>query len=254
MVDEVDQIADPVVRRSIAFLVKQLGDRECPVKFIFVGIAEDVAELLEHHESASRYIASIRLDRLPFNVLKSIVTEGFHKIDAELWDPLATRVAFVSDGFAHFTHLVGLKMAMRLLDDNPPNLQVSVRHLELALADAVEDSESWLKTAYDDATQKYQDKYEHVLWAAADHWEIERSTEHMYPCYLRICERAGVSPLERQQFSAVLSKFKTERHGGVLVSRRRSWYRFRQTMLRGYCRMVASTRGIEVGRDYLAGK
>ena len=250
VLDEIDTIRSADVRRELAYLLKQLGDRECPVKFIYVGIADTVEELLSDHESASRYIATVPLERLSMDVLSEMVVEGFKQLGIELWEHFATRIARVSDGFAHFTHLISLKLAYIAIDNELTKL--GAEHIEQALAMAVEDSEAWLKNLYEHAVQKYRDRYEAVLWSAADHWQLDRSTDHMYPAYLRICGDLRQTPLPRPKFSGALNALKGQAHGQALVSKTRSWFRFRQAMLRGYCRMVAESRGIQVGAAYLA--
>lgn len=256
VLDEIDTIESDTVRRDLAYLLKQLGDRECPIKFIYVGIADTVEELLRNHESASRYIAAVQLQRLQMETLTMMVMEGFEKLNVKMWEHYAGRIARISDGFAHFTHLISLKLAYLVIDEGLTKIEAE--HLDVALAMAVEDSEMWLKGQYDLAVRKYRDRYEAVLWAVADHWQLDRNTDHMYPSYLRICEAlrqkdpSREEPLPRQKFSSALNALKTAAHGEALDSKNRSWYRFRQAMLRGYCRMVAEAKGIEVGKPYLA--
>lgn len=254
VLDELDVVADPSFRTDIAYFIKQLGDQECRVKFIFAGIGETVEDLLGRHESASRYLATVKLDRLPINVLQQVLVKGFERIGASVVEPIPMRVAYISDGFAHYTHLVSLKIALRMLEDEPLRLEASLKHYETGLQSAVADSDAWLKNAYDRAVKKYGDEYEAVLWSVADHWELERSTEYMYPAYCEICRRLERAALGRKQYSQLLNRLKTEAHGCVLKSPRRSWYKFRETMLRGYCKLQAEARGVPVGMEYLRSK
>jgi hypothetical protein len=57
--------------------------------------------------------------------------------------------------------------------------------------------------------------------------------------------------LTKSQFQQRLYNLKGKRHGQALVSERKSWYRFRTPMLRGFCRLMAKKRGIDVGLKYL---
>lgn len=252
VLDELD-VTDSKFRTDLAYFIKQLGDQQCPVKFILAGIAETVGDLLEKHESASRYLATIELERLPINILKAEVLEnGFQRFGATIPDHLSMRVAYVSDGFAHFTHLVGLHIALGMIEKTPLVLTASIRDYEAGLQAAVEDSQAWLKDDYDKAVKKYGDEYARMLWATADHWELERSTEQIYPAYCNICRQIGTTPVPRRKFSIMMGRLKTAPHGEVLKSSRRSWFKFRKTMLRGYCKMQAEAHGVKVGMDYLA--
>jgi Cdc6-like AAA superfamily ATPase len=254
VLDELDTVSDQQFRTDIAYFVKQLGDQECRVKFIFAGIGETVEDLLGKHESASRYLATINLERLPINILQQVLLRGFERIGGSIPEPISMRLACISDGFAYYTHLIGMHIALQTLADVPGRLDAGLKQYEAGLRAAVEDSEVWLKSAYDKAVKKYGDEYRLVLWSVADHWELERSTDHMYPTYQAICKKLGHEPVARKQYSAMLNRLKTAAHGNVLKSSRRSWYKFRETVLRGYCKMQAETQGIEVGIGYLQSK
>jgi hypothetical protein len=94
IVDELDATNDPVFRSDMAYFIKQLGDAQAHLKFIFAGIAENVSELLVHHESAQRCMATIKLDRLPMDVLHDIIVEGLKQIGgSSVKDTTAYRVA-----------------------------------------------------------------------------------------------------------------------------------------------------------------
>lgn len=257
IVDELDAANDPVFRSNIAFFIKQLGDQQARLKFIFAGIAENVSELLTHHESAQRCMATIKLERLPLNVLRDVIVEGFKQIQISVNDVTAYRIATLSDGFAHFTHLIGLNMAIMALDQEVvPDELNGAPALEHAIRGAVADSETIVKEAYDKAVQKYA-SYEAVLWSVADHWELYRSTRQIRSSYERICKdlkRIGehVEVGDSRKLTVMVNKLKGEAHGHALVgvAKRRSWFKIRLAMLRGYCRMVAAAKGVSVGRDY----
>lgn len=260
IVDELDASTGSEFRSNIAFFIKQLGDYQSKLKFIFAGIATNVSELLDHHESAQRCMATIELDRLRPNFLRDIVVEGFKQIGMSMKDTTAYRIACLSDGFAHFTHLIGLKMALAALDEEDlPESVDNVQLLEDAVRGAVEDSEAIVKEAYEKAVQKYG-SYEPVLWAVADHWELYRSTRQIYESYGRICaelERVGehVEPVDsKTKLSKLLHNLKQKTHGEALVSHRTSWFKIRLSMLRGYARMVAASKSVQVGLDYLGSR
>src|SRR5690606_22156610 len=51
-------------RTDLAYFIKQLGDQEFNLKFVLVGIAENVHELIGAHESVPRYLKEIALEPL----------------------------------------------------------------------------------------------------------------------------------------------------------------------------------------------
>lgn len=255
ILDELDTIASEDTKGDLAFLVKQLGDRKCPLKFIFVGIAGSVDALLKKHESASRYMATIHLERLLLGELQTIVSEGFQQLGVGCDNSFCWRIAQISDGFAHFTHLIGLKLAMRVLNAGHPYI-VTPPLFAGAVQDAIEDSDAVLKSAYHEAVLKYEGSvYEHLLWSVADDWQLQRSTDNIWKSYCGIQKQLGKDPGERKDnpYYKKLSNLKDEAHGCVLVQVKRSWYQFRETMLRGYCKLIAESKGVKIGLDYPGG-
>ena len=251
VVDELDVIDDPTVKADISFLIKQLGDHESRVKFMFVGIAETVDKLIAQHGSTGRYLATVQVDRLDPLMLRSIIVDGFAQLGVSIWEPLATRIAYLSDGFAHYTHLVSLKLALRYAEAAPDTSSIGSQLLETALGNAIEDAEVFMKTAYDNAVQKYDQEYARVLWSVADDWQLERSTRDIFESYCRICHSMGREPKTKSELTQYLNVLKAPSHGSTLVSHRRSWFKFRESMLRGYCRMIAMSLGVDVGLVYL---
>jgi len=79
VIDELDVCSDET-KADVAYLLKQAADQECAVRLMFAGIGSGVESLLRQHESASRYLATIRLERLSLDQLKAIVTAGFGKL------------------------------------------------------------------------------------------------------------------------------------------------------------------------------
>lgn len=116
---------------------------------------------------------------------------------------------------------------------------------------AVEDAQPYLRHLYDRAVRKYQRDYEQVLWAAADHPQLERRSKEIYESYVELVRHARLGdPLEREKFNQRLNALKTESHGHVLEGTRQGWYRFRESMLRGYVRLIADQAGVELTVDH----
>ena len=81
----------------------------------------------------------------------------------------------------------------------------------------------------------------------ADHFEIERNIRRVYTeSYLRIMITRGRIPLAFKQFQAYLAKLRSESHGAILVSQRRSWTSFREGIMRGYVRLKAESSGVVI--------
>ncbi len=106
IVDELDEAKDPVFRGDIAFFIKQLGDSQARLQFIFAGIA---GKQRLRASSSPRICATvyghdtIGCD-LPLNVLKDIIVEGFRQIKMTVKDTMAFRIAYISDAASRTSH------------------------------------------------------------------------------------------------------------------------------------------------------
>ena len=57
-------------------------------------------------------------------------------------------------------------------------------------------------------------------------------------------------PLSKRNFDNKLNKLKSESHGQILKSQKRSWFEYRENMIRGYVRLKALECGIDLGEDH----
>lgn len=250
VIDEFDQIEAADDRARFAALIKQLGDQEVNACFVFVGIGRSLNELLHAHESCYRYLESVPLDRLDFTGRWEIIDRCAAALGVEVNEDSRLRIAQISDGFPHFVHLVSQKLFWAAFRAEDQVRIVLPDHYLTAVRNAVLSIEYHLRKAYDTATKKYKDDYEEVLWAVADHYELLRNTETIHGSYRRIMEVLGKEPMDRQTMSQRLNSLKSEMCGQILVSPKRSWFEFKESVVRGYVRLRAEEKGVRLAREH----
>src|SRR5439155_3206936 len=64
VIDEFDRIRDAPTRMSVANTIKLLSNRGANVTLIFVGVAEDVTQLIDDYSSVERAIAQVFMPRM----------------------------------------------------------------------------------------------------------------------------------------------------------------------------------------------
>jgi uncharacterized protein len=120
-----------------------------------------------------------------------------------------------------------------------------------AIAAALMSTEAHLRSAYDKATMKYDDAYQEVLWAMADHFELIRNAKSVYDTsYQRIMELRQKPPLSYEQFKSRINNMKMPRHGEIVASDRANWFHFRENMIRGYVRLRAEGVGVRLALEH----
>jgi archaellum biogenesis ATPase FlaH len=250
VVDEFDQVSTDSERTNFADFIKQIGDQQLGLRFIFCGVAESLEKLLGAHKSCYRYVEGVEVTQLSWDAREAIIDSAADALKVKVGQHPRYRIAAISDGFPHYVHLVGEKLFWAMFRDPHPRLEPNQEHYHEAVNAAVLAIEQYLKAAYDAATMKATSEYEDVLWAFADHPELIRSIDSIFESYIDIMRKLEESPMDRNEFVGHLQTLKSSSCGSILVSNRRTFYRFRENILRGYVRLRAEDQGLELARDY----
>lgn len=166
LIDEVDAIKNATEKQKLAEFVKLLSDGHSPFKVLIVGIANTVGELTAGHPSVQRCLKETKLDRMSDDEIRSIVIEGSKKARITFSDSATIKIANLSSGYPHFTHLLCLKCAEDAINANKSN--ITVDDLRKSIDSAVGDAEGTLRTTYEEATRSAStDMYRVTLLAAA---------------------------------------------------------------------------------------
>jgi hypothetical protein len=250
VVDEFERIKAPAERMLFADFIKQVGDQSLGVKLIFCGIGSALSDLLDAHHSCYRYLTAVSLDRLSYQPRLEIITRAVGEFGIQIEDTSAYRIAMISDGFPHYVHLITEKLLWEVFEDKDAVASTGPKHYTAAVKAAVVDIEPHLKAMYEKASQKYKADYETVLWAVADHHELKRRSTDIYTSYARIMRSEGEDPLPRETFNQRMNSLKRANHASILTANRQGWYEFTEAVVRGYVRLRAEARGVELGNDH----
>jgi len=209
ILDEFDKIATDKDREMFADLVKQLGDQRVPMKIFFTGIGTSLEDLLADHHSCYRYIEAVHLQPLDWEGRLEIIRGAAAAIGVEVDTGSEFRIGAMSDGFPHYVHLVCEKLFWGAFDA-AADVKISTPEIYIqAVGAAVKGIEPTLKRLYEDATHKYNDDYQEVLWAVADHHEFKRRSADIYISYCDIMkQRSGRKLLDRPKFNQRMNAMK----------------------------------------------
>jgi len=167
LVDEADAIRDSEDRSRLAEFVKLLSDFRAKFKVLIVGVSTTGGDLVAGHPSVSRCLRETHLGRMPDDELSLVLTEGARVVELEFESPAIRSIVYLSAGYPHFTHLLGLKCAEDAIAEGYS--KISVRNLKTAMESAVRDAEGTLVRTYKQATRSHStDMYGIILLAAAN--------------------------------------------------------------------------------------
>lgn len=245
-IDEFDRLSDIGVRSLFADTIKILSDHGVDLTLVMVGVASSVSELLVEHTSVGRALVQIEMPLMTVVELSGIVERGMEQSGLEVDSDFVERVAKISQGLPHYTHLIAQHAARNAVEQNAD--VVSVNDVQRAVADAIEDVSQSTREKYHRATSSQRSDviYEDVLIACAmapkDELGEFGSADVREPLR-QITNRRYEIPA----FSSHLSHFSSPDHqrGGILRKRglARFRYKFQDPLLPPYVLMQGHALG-----------
>jgi hypothetical protein len=168
--------------------------------------------------------------------LQEILEKGFQELDLSASSGVKQRIARLSEGLPHYTHLLALHASQRAIADDRDEVQnVDV---DRAVDLAVQKAQHSIQTAYDRATRTTRNDtlFEEALLAAA--LAPKGPLGHFTAGSVRkpMSRILGVNA-EIAKFNRHLNAFTEETRGAVLEKTgepRRWFYRFRDPLLQPY--------------------
>lgn len=249
VVDEFDRILASEERARFADLLKQLGDKKVPIKFIFTGVGKTLDELLGAHASASRQLHTVELPRLSWDARWDIAINAARTFDAQITRDIYVRIAAMSDGFPYYVHLLTEQILWQAYEDSGVVQELNWDHFFSGLNAAIQGINAELRRPYEQAIHSRSDDFEEVLWATADGEDLHRFQQDMYQSYLTVMsQRQGRIALPQERFADRVRTLRKPTHGEILQSdpNRPGLYSYREKMLRGFVRMQAEAHGVDL--------
>ena len=257
VVDELE-VLHPDDRSALAYLVKQIGDQNVRTKFVLVGIAENVSQLLGAHLSAKRYIKEVSLDPLLPQVLMDIVSEAAAAVDVEVDQDVLFRIAIIGNGYPHFAHLMGKALLVEAVVQKATSVTPEI--FERGVNQAVQDSIEELRAVYNAATRRGDDVYKHLVWALADKDVVDVRIDEWIESYRVLTQqklsakppvveesvlRNAIGRLSRTDYGAIVTNMPKSYGSAEIIHR---YKRFAETLMRGHVRLQAAKERIFLGR------
>lgn len=248
VIDEFDTIENEDERKKFAILLKHLGDKNIKVKFIFSGIGESLESLLGLHLSSIRQLETISLERLSWDARWEIIENAASALGVSIGKDILVRIAGITDGFPYYAHLIAEKLFWHLFESSDCRTEVSVDDYYAAIDSAIDGISPHLKRPYEKATACRDRQYSFILWAVADAYDLLRNNMNIYQSYERIMHVLEGESLDRTTFNRMLNTLKQKTSDSILVTvpSRKGWCRFRESMVRGYVRLLAESNGIQL--------
>lgn len=245
LIDEFDTMTNATVTRLFADTIKTLSDQLVPGTLIVIGVADSLDELLTEHGSINRALVNIHMPRMSAEELKDSVRRGLHVLTMDIEPEALDLIAQVSQGFPHFTHLLGQAAARAAIDERRP--LITLDDALTAIHRVSDRVEAWIQESYERATQTSHDAlYVQVLVAAAlaptDEKGFVAAADLREPLSAIMGKRYDIPSFSRQ-----LNALAETDRGPVLFKtgpERKHRYRFLEPHMEPYVLMRSLTTGL----------
>lgn len=154
-------------RRLMADTIKLFSDTGVKATIILVGVADSIGELMAEHQSIARNISQIAVEPMSATELGDIIRKGYDHVGLAYEDSLPRLIAELSQGYPHYTHLLGLWAGRRTLE--PGLTTVTADILDAAIPAALVAATGGVQQEYERAIASSQKEalFEEVLLACA---------------------------------------------------------------------------------------
>ena len=228
IIDEFDRIqTDGEASRLMTDTIKLFSDSSTPCSIVLVGVGQSIEHLIAAHESVSRNVDYVPVDPLEPTELAQIIQKGMHTANMTFEGGLDAKIAQLSQGYPHYTHLLGQWAGRRAVERGSQH--VDFEDLKRAIPSSIENAAGGIRVEYDRATDSTQPRnlFKEVLLACALADKDVRG---------RFTSKALHEPLQRilhprkialSSYQRHLALFCEPEHGSVLIKTgRRKNYRW----------------------------
>lgn len=149
IIDEFDTIEDIKEKEKFSQFTKILSDSGAKLSLLIVGIAMSASELMEGHQSVSRSLSEVRLERMNDDELMDIIRKGEERTGLVFEESVINKIVKSSFGFPYFTHLLAKKSAEEAVCSDLTT--VTENMLDIGIKKALNESPAVFKEKYDSA-------------------------------------------------------------------------------------------------------
>ena len=111
VVDEFDRILDPSTRTRLADTIKQLSDQDVKLRFLVVGVSENLDQILGQHPSIQRAILGVHLSLFSDRDVAQLIARGASETGLTFTPAVVARITLVARGMPYMAQLLGLRIS-----------------------------------------------------------------------------------------------------------------------------------------------
>lgn len=227
-IDEFDRIdKSGNTRRLMTDTIKLFSDNGTPCTIVLVGVGQSIEDLVGAHQSVSRNLDYVQVDPMLNNELAEIIQSGFQTAGLSFEAGLDDKIAQLSQGYPHYTHLLGVWSGRKSLDRGSKH--VTFDDLRAAIPSSISNAAGGIRLAYNRATDSNQPNnlFKQVLLACALADKDVRGRFSLAALQEPLQRILAPRRISRSSYQRHLALFCEGEHGSALVKTgRKKLYRW----------------------------
>lgn len=148
--DEFDRVSSDEARAMMAATIKHLSNTPLRGMVILVGIADNIVQLVQEHQSISRQLVQIQMPRMTADELREIVTKRLSRTSIRISDDALWRITYLASGLPFYAHALGQAAALKAIEHR--QLIISEQTLLEAIPESFGELDHTILDAYVKAT------------------------------------------------------------------------------------------------------
>ena len=167
IIDEFDRVQDANTRLLMTDTIKLFSDSDTQSSVVLVGVGQSIEDLVVAHQSISRNLDFVPVEPMEPHELADIVSTGYASSNLGYEGGLDFKIAKLSQGYPHYTHLLALWAGRRAAERGSG--QVLTADLKQAIPASIQAAAGGIRVEYDQATDSTQPNnlFKQVLLACA---------------------------------------------------------------------------------------
>ena len=168
ILDEFDKFVDIESKKLMSHTLKAVSDdKTANATIVLVGVAEDVALLVEEHHSISRNITEIKMPRMSKKEMDEIIDQRYPKVEITIEDKARHNIVNLARGLPEYVHFLARDAARCAVQNH--RLNVNAGDVQVAIRNMMQSADQTSEDTYSIAvlSNKKNNLYKQVLLACA---------------------------------------------------------------------------------------
>ena len=167
IVDEFNELSDPDASIAFSNVIKALSDTGNHVTMFLVGVADNVTDLMERHESIARCTEQILMPRMSVPERREVLEKRLSQLNMTIDPDGKWKIINLSKGLPAYVHALGKFAAFSALSEG--RLHIFEQDVDRAIDDVISASQQTLKDDYETAVRSNNSRalFRQILAACA---------------------------------------------------------------------------------------